>query len=215
MNMRRPGSLQIVRIATLLVAFSVGSQADAQIYKYRKKDGTVVFTDKLSDLPPERRAHYNRKAAEQKKKRERELKRMTPAERKAAELTAQREKLMAQEMAEADRQRHLAEIDKALRAWRKRKAKDEARRAFWREKAVDAQKELDEAVAAYRAARLEYEKLAIKVSFSRLPGENARLAELLKALPELEAAVDAANKRLTETLPAEARKAGVPVSWLR
>ena len=46
----------------LLVAFGfslVSTGASAQVYKFKKKDGTVVYTDSLAQLPPDRRAYYN------------------------------------------------------------------------------------------------------------------------------------------------------------
>jgi hypothetical protein len=199
-----------------LVALLVGaSPAAAQVYKYRKKDGTVVFTDKLSDLPKERRAYYNRKKAKAKEKRRRARERMTPEERRAADLEAQRKKILAQELAARERRRRLEAIDAALAEYREKRSRKRQREAFWREKKAKAEARLEAALAEYREARKEWEALATRVGFSLLPGQRARKLELQEKLPKLEAAVDAANTYLTETLPEEARRAGVPPGWLR
>ena len=49
--------------------FLLPGLAEAEIYKYTKKDGSVVYTDKLSQLPRERRAYYLRQQKAQEEER--------------------------------------------------------------------------------------------------------------------------------------------------
>lgn len=189
--------------------------AEAQVYKYTKEDGSVVYTDKLSDLPAKRRARYNEKEAKAKAKAERALKRMTEQERRAHELENQRQQLMDREMADAERQKQLAALNQALESIKRTRLRLEQQRAFWREKLETGQQNLAKALDNYRRAQKEYQSLAIKASFALFPGQQARRIELERALPKLEAEVDRANAYLTETLPKKARKAGVPPGWLR
>ncbi|MEL6185961.1 MAG: hypothetical protein AAFU79_15155 [Myxococcota bacterium] len=190
--------------------------AEAQVYKYEKPDGTVIFTDDLAELPPERRAYYNEKEKAARERAERARARMTPEERRAEELAAERDKLMRAEMEEAARQARLREIDAFLRDWRAKQKQASDQIGFWLEKKQKAEQDLARALAKYREAQAEWSALALKkMSFSLFPGQNARFQELQESLPELEAEVDAANVYLTETLPDEARKAGLPRGWAR
>lgn len=210
-SMKRRG----IALLTALVVAGAALPAAAQVYKYTKKDGTVVYTDKLSDLPPERRAYYNAKEKKAEEKRRRARKRMTEEERRAADLEAQRKRILEQELAEEARRKQLQAIDEALAAYRKEKREREQAKAYWQEKLAKAKTDLREALAAYREALEEYESLAIQPNFSLFPGQRARLEELRTKLPKLEQAVDEANLYLVEILPEEARKAGVPPGWLR
>lgn len=189
--------------------------AEAQVYKYKKKDGTVVYTDDLGELPPARRAYYNQRAEQAAEREARKRALLTPEQRRAAELEAQRAQIIAAELEEAQRRKRLAEIDEAIRAFRASEKKEANQLAYWLEKKSKAEAELDEALEAFRAAQKEWAALAIKPRFSMFPGQAARLAELEKALPKLEAEVDAANLYLTETLPEQARQAGLPPGWRR
>lgn len=195
-------------VSGALVIGGLSDPARAQVYKYEKPDGTIVFTDKLSELPPERRAYYNKKLREQEAARRRAEEQMTAAERQAKELEEERRALLQQEIDEADRKARLARIDAAIQAYREEVAQREQRRGYWLERKAAAEKALAEALEAYRAAQKEWEGLAIRARYALLPGQQKRIVELEKALPELAAQVEAANTYLTETLPEEARKAG-------
>lgn len=204
------------RIALVVLTTLIAPPAFAQVYKYQKADGSVIFTDDLAELPPSRRAFYRKKEEAAERRAERERARMSPEERRAAELAAERERLIKAEMEEAARQTRLREIDEVLREWRAKKTQADQQTAFWLEKKAKAELALDAALAKYREAHAEWSALAIKkLNFSTFPGQNARFAELQESLPTLEAEVDAANTYLTETLPDEARKAGLPRGWAR
>ena len=207
----------LAALVTLPIStFAAPPTAYGQVYKYEKPDGTVIFTDDLAELPPERRAYYNQKEEAAREKAERARARMTPEERRAAELAEERKKLMEAEMEEAARQARLREIDAFLRDWRTKQEEAADQVGFWLEKKQKAEQNLASALAKYRDAQAEWSSLALKkINFSLFPGQNARLQELQESLPKLEAEVDAANTYLTETLPDEARKAGLPRGWAR
>ena len=215
----RPGSTRPSRGLTLGLAAvglaAAARTADAQIYRYEKDDGTTVFTDQLSDLPPERRAFYNRKAEAARERLEAIEASMTPAERRRAELQAERERVATERQDAEARAEHLAELDAALRRLERQARLEALNRRYWQERVAKARAELKTALARYREARKAWEALAIQPRFTLFPGQAERRIELEEQLPKLAAAVEAANEALTETLPAKARKAGVPPGWLR
>ena len=210
--------MKVFGFAALVLAVSLGGAAPAaraQVYKYKDADGTLVFTDRLSDLPPERRAYYNRKEAEAEKRRRAEERALSEQERRAVELEAERARVLAEETEAAQRRRRLAELDEALRAYRRQKAERAQRKAYWQEKRTQAETALNEALLAYRSAKKEWSGLATQAGFALFPGQQRRLQELQEALPKLAAAVETRNHYLSVTLPEEARRAGIPPGWLR
>ena len=60
----------LLGLAAAGLVLGLGADARAQIYKYTQGDGTIVYTDKLSDLPESKRAEYNRREAEAEQRRE-------------------------------------------------------------------------------------------------------------------------------------------------
>ncbi len=202
----------VIVVASLLLA---ASKSEAQVYKYTNEKGVVVFTDKLSDLPPERRAHYNEREMAAKKRREQLARSRTPEQQRTAELEEERRKILESRVEEQQREARLAAIEQALRDIEETSKARAETKAYWQERKATAQRELQEALDRYREAVKEYEGLAIKVGFTLFPGQQNRLLELQALLPKLEADVDRANAFLTEALPEEARRAGVPPGWLR
>lgn len=210
-----------MRIWTLaLVFFALGSvvqppQALAQIYRYTAKDGTAVFTDQLSDLPPERRAYY----AKRKKEADKKLAAIRAAQSPEARAKADRAEEARRQKQKAELERQTAEnrtkflqMTQKLKAEGKRKS-DEKR--YWKERIKDAEAELDAALAAYRKAKKEWASLSVNATYTLFPGQVQRRQEVQASLPELAKKVEAANEYLTETIPQEAKKAGVPPGWLR
>ena len=206
------GNVLKVLFAVGLLALGLGlpKRADAQVYKYTRDDGVVVFTDKLSDLPPERRAYYSKKAKAAEDQRRRERARKAPEQLRREALEAQRAQLARKKLNKEAEQHRRREFEDMLREIRKEKEKQEQANQFWREKKSEAEQALADALSRYNEALKEWESLAIKASFSLFPGQRVRLNKLQQALPQLAAAVEAANTYLTETLPAEARRAGIP-----
>jgi hypothetical protein len=190
-------------------------EAKADLYKYKKKDGTVVYTDNLGQLPPDRRDFYNKQREEREAKRqqlERELGKDEVARREAE---AQKAALARAEMEEQERQQRLAAIDAVLEEI-KRKSKDrDASREAWRQRMRAAQEKLQKLLAEFNAASTKYNELAIKPSFTLLPGQSEELETAKKDMERLEQEVDAAIEEVEVTIPEEARKAGIPPGFLR
>lgn len=189
-------------IATALVLASA-TPALAQVYRYKKPDGTVVFTDNLAELPPARRAYYNRRAQEAKERLEKIRAAQTPAERREAEREADAARAKQEAEAEVVRRKRLAAIQRLVTRIRADEEKRAQTAAYWAEREAEAKKALDEAVDAYEAAKTEWEGLAMKAGFALFPGQAERKKELQDKLPELAAEVEAANTYLYETLPEE------------
>lgn len=204
----------------MLVAFVVGMvalerPAEAQVYKYEKKDGTVVYTDKLSDLPAEKRRYYAKKEAEARKAREEADAHLTPAERRRQEIEREQAALKAEQLAEAERLQRQRRLDQLLARLNEESAREADQKAYWKERVADARKRLDEALAAFHTAQEEWRQAALRNNGYALPGAMKRQMEAHERVEKAEAEVDAANEDLTVTIPAEARKAGVPPGWVR
>lgn len=189
--------------------------AVAQVYKFTKANGTVVYTDKLSDLPPERRAHYARleqEAAERKQAQENMLGKEEVARREAE---AEKQRLAKAQLDEQERLRRMQELNRVLEDLDRRSQARDQQKRFWQDRLKRADETLAKKLAEFREAQEAHDAIAIKPAFSRFPGETEKLQELEAALVKLEAEVDAAIQERWVTLPEDARKAGVPPGWLR
>lgn len=207
----RPWSWGLV---SLLVLSASGS-AGAQIYKYRKPDGTVAYTDRLSDLPKERRAYYDKLRTEEEKKRRALESRIGREELERREAERARKVLVARQMAAAERQRRLRVLDAQLAVLRNRRKAREDAREEWAGRMKRARKRQGELLEAFRKTQKAYDAIAIKPSFTLLPGEGDEMQRLRARLEELEKQLDAAIHQVNVVIPTEARKAGVPPGWLR
>lgn len=211
----------MVRLRRLRVAWIplglclLSATADGQVFKYRKPDGTVVYTDKLSDLPKKRRAYYNKLLEEQKKKRRELEERIGKEELDRQEAERERRALVDQQIAAADRQRRIQEIDAQLEAIRKRRKTREDAKAAWANRMKNAHKRQADLLAEFRKTQKTYEAIAIKPSFTLFPGEAKKKEDLQKKLRQLEKELDATIHEVNVVIPTEARKAGVPPGWLR
>jgi len=202
-------------VLALGLGLGLASTAEAKIYKYTKADGTVVYTDKLSDLPPARRAHYNKQeqeAAERQKARENQF---GKEELKRRDAEAQRAKLMKAQMEEQERARRLAALDETLKSIERSKSKRGAHKAAWQKRIKDAKAKLQENLQEFRKTQDAYKALAMKAGFTLFPGQAEEKERLRKRVTELEAKVDASIHEVYVTIPEEARKSGVPPGWLR
>lgn len=206
------------RLSTFFVLFLVmawAAPADAQVYKYRKKNGAVVYTDSLAQLPPARRAYYNKllrdREARQKKIEKAVGKETVDKERMEKERAA----LLSAKIEEEDRQRRIAAIDAQLDRIRTRRAAKKASRKSWSDRISTTKKALKKALAEFRDAEKKYSAVAIKGGYGLLPGEAAKMKKAKTAMDALEKDIDTANEELTVKIPEEARRAGVPPGWLR
>ncbi|MBI4821917.1 MAG: DUF4124 domain-containing protein [Deltaproteobacteria bacterium] len=203
--------LSIVAGLGLGLATEMASPADAeaQIYKYKKKDGTVVYTDSLAELPPDRRRYYNELDAAQKAERSELEAKIGKEELERREETARlaKEEEEAQQIREADeRDSVLADIARKRQAGRKT---GEAVRKVHVARYVRTVEQLKSLLAQYVAAQTAYEGIAMKAPHTLLPGEAANRDSYRAKMEGLVAQIDNLIKLVTETLPKEALKAGV------
>ncbi|MBI2375158.1 MAG: DUF4124 domain-containing protein [Deltaproteobacteria bacterium] len=201
----------------LLTGLSVGfvgqaaapGDAEAQIYKYTRKDGVVVYTDSLAELPMDRRKYYNQIDAQRREEEARLEAKLGTEEyqqRKEAE-RLKKDEAEAQEIREADeRAAALAKIADARRALTRGASQIKAVHAARYRQAVASLRGL---LADYRAAQASYESLAMKAPQTLLPGEAGSRETYRKQMAALEAVIDEQIKMVTQTLPREALKAGV------
>lgn len=206
---------RLLYAATFCLTMGVAFGASAQIYKYKKADGTVVYTDDMGELPSERRAHYGKlqRAAKQRQKaRENQYGKAELARRAKA---AERKRIMEAQIEAGERAKRLAALDDSLKRVRKRSAKTASNRAAWTLRLKTAKDTLEKALTDFRRTQADYNALAIQPSFALLPGQGQKKEALRARLGGLEAKVDAAVEALYVTLPEEARRAGVPPGWLR
>lgn len=192
-----------------------GGDASAHIFRYTKPDGTVAYTDKLSDLPKERRAYYNRLLAELEKKNE-EAER--EAERDQAEIRkaeAERQRLERARIAARKRRERLAALDATIEALRERNRARQRAKEQWTKRLESTRRELDRKLKAYRTTKRDWQALAIQAEYALFPGQVKKKQELREKMLKLQREVDALVHELNVEIPEEARKAGVPPGWLR
>ncbi|MCB9646400.1 MAG: DUF4124 domain-containing protein [Deltaproteobacteria bacterium] len=213
--MRRAAWLLSALVALPVVLVAAPGDAQAQVYKYTKGDGTVIYTDKLSDLPPQRRAHYAKleeEAAERRRAQENMLGKDEVARREAE---AEKKRLADAKLAAEERAKRMAEIDALLQDIDRRQAERDKKRGYWQERLKKANETLAEKLNEFRKTQEAYNAIAIKPAFTLFPGEAEQMEKLKAALVKLEAEVDAAIQERWVNLPEDARKAGVPPGWLR
>lgn len=198
-----------------LVFVSLSMPAQAEVYKYKKSDGTVVYTDKLSDLPKARRAYYNKRRAEREKQRRELERRLGKEEVERREAERKRKALVDQQLAESERQRRLRAIDAQLLEIRKRRKARADTKAEWTDRMKAARKRQRTLLEEFRKTQKAYQTLAIKPSFTLFPGQAKEKQRLLARLTQLEKELDAAIHEVSVVIPTEARKAGVPPGWVR
>ncbi|MCK6552238.1 hypothetical protein L6R52_40785, partial [Myxococcota bacterium] len=187
----------------------------ADVYKYKKSDGTVVYTDNLAELPPERREHYNKLKQAQEQKRAELERAIGKEELERREAEAKKAEVERAALEESERQARLRAIDAQLKSMQDKRKEREAVRESWAKRMRDARQLLDQKLAEFRATTEKFSALAMKPSHTLLPGEGEELEKLRKALENLEKDVDAAIELVDVTIPEEARKAGIPPGYLR
>jgi colicin import membrane protein len=198
----------------VLVAL-VGGVARADVYKSVAADGTVTYTDNLSSLTPERRAYYAKKKEEQEEKR-RELEAAIGKEEMARrDAEAKKAELAQQKLADTERARRAVELDVMIRDIEERRRARDAAKAKWGGLMKQARQRLTTALAQFKEVQEKYNNLAMKVSYTLLPGESDEKQKAKEDMERLEKEVDAAILDVDETLPEKARKEGVPPGWLR
>ncbi|MEM1025899.1 MAG: DUF4124 domain-containing protein [Myxococcota bacterium] len=197
----------------LALLFGVSSPASAEIFKYVKPNGTVVYTDSLAQLPKERRIHYNKLLAEREKA-EREVRKEVAAEQEARrKAEAERRRLRAE--ADARNAARLREIDATIARLRAKNKVREEKKAEWRARIEATEKKLEARLVSFAKLQEEYTGLATKADFTLFPGGRQRKLELKAQLEALEKEIDGLINELQVEIPEAARKAGVPPGWVR
>src|SRR6185295_18509280 len=105
-------------IFALALVLSGSSTARADIFKFVRPDGAVVYTDKLSDLPEERRAFYNQQIAQREQARQHLEQQLGKEELERRELEAQRAQAEREAREQKERAERLAEIDARLQVYK-------------------------------------------------------------------------------------------------
>lgn len=206
----------VLRFATVGLVLLLGAEAaEAQIYKYERSDGSVVYTDSLAELPNDRRAYYNRRQAEFDAQAREEEAALGAEEAERRRLERERAELAAKEIAEAERRERMAALDAQLARYRHQKLAAAADERRWRDRMKQARSQLQNLLAQFRKKQEEHQNLAMKPDFTRLPGEAQKQENLARELKTLEAAVDAQIELVEVKIPEEARRARVPPGWLR
>lgn len=203
-----------MRFALVVVLLCWGSSdAAAEIFKYVKADGTVVYTDSLAQLPKERRIHYNKLLAERKKAAEKVREEVAEDEEAQRKAEAERARLRAE--ADARNAARLKAIDETIARLRAKSRAREAKKQEWQARISAVEKKLDDKLATFQKVQEEYKGLAIKVEYTLFPGGRQRKLELKDQLDELEKEIDGLIHELQVEIPEEARKAGIPPGWVR
>jgi chromosome segregation ATPase len=205
----------LLGVAALLVVTAVHGPAQAQIFKYTKADGTTGYTDKLSDLPKDRRAYYNELLRKREQERQALESRVGRDELLRREAEAERLRVEQARMDEAERSRQLAAISARLAEYKAREAARAADEKDWRDRVKAAKARLSRLLADFRAAESAYQAIAIQPMHTLLPGQGQKRDEALAAMKALEPQIDAAVEEVEVKIPTEARRAGVPPGWLR
>ena len=193
--------------------------AEAQVYKYKKKDGTIVYTDSLAQLPSSspRLLQQPRKAAEGAPRERLEKARGKDSVEKER-MEAERARILKMKIEEEERQRRLAAIDVQLKEVR---CASEADRPYrepatkWKKRIQDAKADLKKKVAEFEKVQESYNSVAIKGGYGLFPGQAEQMQKDKKKLDALEREIDELNNELTVKIPEDARRAGVPPGWLR
>jgi uncharacterized protein DUF4124 len=204
-----------IPIAIIAGSLSLGSPAGAEIYKYKNKNGTVIYTDNLAQLPPEMREFYNKQREEREEKRRQLEKAVGREELERREAEAKKAELQRAQLEEAERQRRIAAIDAQLKLYQAKDKERESQKTMWQRRMKTAKDRLEKELADYKKVSEEYENIAIKPSFTLLPGEAEAMEKAKEQMMQLEAAIDKDVLEIEVTIPEEARKAGVPPGWIR
>lgn len=191
------------------------SGARAEIYKYKSKTGSVIYTDNLSQLPAERRAYYQ-KVQQEREEQRKELERKFGKEEVARrEVEAKRAELARAQLDEAERAKRLAAIDAQIRSYHEKDKAREASKGAWQKRVKDGQQRLQKLLAEFKAASDAHDAIAIKPLHLRLPGEAEEMERLERETARLEREVDQAIDEVEVKIPEDARKAAIPPGWLR
>ncbi len=210
----RLGSL-LSRLLLVSLVASSAAEARAEVYKFKKGDGSVVYTDRIDQLPADRRRFYERQEAERAARRRELEAKLGKEELARREAEEQKKALEREQLAAAERARRMQALDAVLAEARARDAEREKQKAAWQARAKKAREDVQRLLGTFRETQAKYDELAVRADFTLLPGQGQEKAELAATLARLEQELDAAIDELENRLPEEARVAGIPPGWIR
>ena len=198
--------------ATMLL---VADAAHAQVYKYRKKDGTVLYTDTLADLPPKIRAKYAKREAEKARRRARLEASLGKAEVARREAEAKRKADLQRQMDQVDQMRRRQELQVLLKRIRDEEAQEADKKKQWQQRVAKARADVQALFTEFKKTREAFDTIAVRADFTLFPGQAGEKEKLRKKLDKLEKELDSALEELNVRIPNEARRAGIPPGWVR
>lgn len=205
----------LTSVSVLAVAIALAKPASADMFKYTRSDGTVVYTDQLAELPPERRVYYNQQIQQREAARSEQERALGKEELERREAERKRAELQQRAENDAERIKRMAEIDARLEVYAQREKQRQAQRDQWKGRQQAAKKKLGELLKEFRETQQKHGELAMRADFTLLPGQAKEKAGMQERLAQLEKEIDATIYELDVKLPEDARKAGIPPGWLR
>lgn len=181
------------------------TQGMAQIYQWEDDQGGVHFSDDLSQVPENKRS----KSKREKKKftEDNDSISTIKSPSNAADVPTKESSLIEKTEGSTDKK------EKASTDGPKTKVADKdnpQKEEYWQDKVAKSQKELD-------AAQRDLDQLdeARRKNLESGPGMQARQAEYAEKEAALKTKIEGLQKDLDETIPEEARRAGIPPGALR
>jgi chromosome segregation ATPase len=198
-----------------LSSLALPSAAFADLFKYTKKDGSVVYTENLAEVPADRREFYQQRIAEREAERRALESSVGKEELERREAEAERARIERQAADDAERAQRLAQLDAQLRAYAEKHKKLDASKSQWQGRMRSAKAKLAQLLKEFQDTQAKHGSLAFRASHTLLPGQAEQQEQLAAKLKDLEQQIDAMIVEVEETIPDEARKAGVPPGWIR
>ncbi len=193
--------------------------ASAQLYKYVKKDGTAVYTDRLSELPKQRQRHYAKIEAEKEAQEQEQRAALGDEEYQRQQAEKKRVQLQKAQIAEEERKARLAELDVVLQRLRAKNKKRAAKKDYWVDRVVNLRKLIADKLKQFNALQKqrtqEIGREQNVMGFARLPGPSKARKKIETKIKALEGELDGLAQELNVGIYHEARKAGVPPGWIR
>lgn len=201
-------------MATLLGIASSAGPAQAEIYTYKNAKGVTIYTDRLEQLPPERRRYYNDLAKQKAEARARLEKRIGKEELKRREAAASQEQAQRSRAQRSEAERRNAEIRRGAREGKNQLSQYAEKKAWWQRRVSDARAKVKRLEAEHAKVKKAHDAIAIKATYTLLPGELEKREAYAKSMKRLEGELKAAQADLAG-IPEEARKAGALPGWIR
>lgn len=185
------------------------------VYKFARPDGVVVYTDRLVELPPEVRRRYAEEERARQARYDAWVREVGKNEAERRALEQERKALAEQRALDQAAAQRLRRLNQTLSRLKDKRRQQAQRREMWQARVRKLRRSLAEALAAHQKARKEFERIAIQPQHTRLPGQTQKMLKAQADMARHAKTMDRLTRTLTEALPEEARRAGVPPGWLR